>query len=50
MASAEGMLGLMKQNKLPPTVISYGALLCGHAERGDMEKIEEVRGERVCEM
>ena len=44
MVSGEGVLGVMKENGVSPSAISYGALLCGHAERGEMERIEEVRG------
>ena len=42
MASAEGMLEVMKENGLLPTVTSYSALLCGYADQGDMDRIEKV--------
>ena len=43
MASAEGMLEVMKENGLSPTVTSYSALLCGYADQGDMDRIEKVK-------
>ena len=42
MTSAEGMLTMMEENGMSPTATSYSALLCGHADRGNMDRIEKV--------
>ena len=42
MESAEGMLAMMEKNGMSPTATSYTALLCGHADRGDMDRVESV--------
>lgn len=44
MESAEGMLSMMEKNGMYPTATSYTALLCGHADRGDMDRVEGVGG------
>ena len=43
MESAEGMLLLMEQSGISPKETSYTALMCGHADTGDMGGIEKVR-------
>ena len=42
MESAEGILNVMRKNGIFPTAISYTALMCGHADRGDMDGVEKV--------
>ena len=44
MENGEGMLKVMQENGLCPTATSYAALLCGHADRGDMDRVEQVIG------
>ena len=43
MESAEGMLALMEQNGRSSKEASYTALICGHADKGDIGGIEKVR-------
>ena len=47
MESGEGMLKVMEDNGLSPTATSYSALLCGYADRGDMDKVEQVPSENA---
>ena len=42
MEGAEGILGMMKEKGMSPAATSYTALVCGHAERGDMDEVEKV--------
>ena len=42
MENGEGMLKVMQENGLCPTATSYAALLCGHADRGGMDRVEQV--------
>ena len=42
MESAEGMLTMMEENGMLPMTTSYAALMCGFADRGNMDKVEQV--------
>ena len=33
---------MMEENGMSPTATSYSALLCGHTDRGDMDRVEQV--------